>query len=108
VRDLPAGDREPVLLRRGVELAEQRAAADAHGPRRRVDLDVVERAQVEAHRPVPTERPETECEPPRTVNGVDEARAARTAAATSSASVAWATAAGRRSMAPFQPARAAS
>jgi hypothetical protein len=61
VRDLAGRDRQAERLRRGVELAEQRAAA-----------------------PSRTERPETECPPPRTVNGSP----VRTAAATSSVSVA--------------------
>ena len=58
--------------------------------------------------PSRTERPETEWPPPRTVNARPEPRAARIAAATSSASFAKATAAGWRSIAPFQPARALS
>ena len=58
--------------------------------------------------PSRTDRPETECPPARIVNGTPAMRAARTAAATSSASRAKATAAGRRSNAPFQTARASS
>ncbi len=58
--------------------------------------------------PSRTERPETECPPARIVNGSPAARAARMAADTSSASVAWATAAGTRSIAPFQVRREAS
>jgi hypothetical protein len=55
-----------------------------------------------------TERPDTECPPARIVNSRASAFAPRMAAATSSASVACATAAGRRSIAPFQPVRACS
>jgi hypothetical protein len=58
--------------------------------------------------PSRTERPETECPPPRIVKARPAARAARTAAATSSASDAYAIAAGQRSIAPFQPVRATS
>ena len=53
----PAGHREPVLLRGGVELAEQRAAADAHDRARRVDLDRVQRPQVDAQRAVADRAP---------------------------------------------------
>ena len=52
VRDLPRGHREPVFLRRAVELAEERAAADAHGRALRVDVDRAQRAQVDAEGPV--------------------------------------------------------
>ncbi len=52
VRDLAGRDGEPVLLRRGVDLAQQRAAADADEGRLGVDLDAVERADVDAERAV--------------------------------------------------------
>ncbi len=58
--------------------------------------------------PSRTDRPETEWPPARTVKPTEARRAARIAAATSSASRAKATAAGRRSIAPFHPARAES
>ena len=87
VRDLARRHREPVLLRRGVELAEQRAAADAHDAAlagRRRPRSAPRRSMHSA--PSRTERPETECPPARIVNGSPAARAARIAAATSSAS----------------------
>ena len=52
VRDLPCRDREPVHLRGRVELREQRTAADAHERPGGIDVDGVERAQVEAQRAV--------------------------------------------------------
>ena len=52
VRDLAGRNGEPVLLRRGVDLAQERAAADADEGRRGVDLDAVERAHVDAERTV--------------------------------------------------------
>ena len=57
VRDLAAGHGEPVLLRRGVELSQQRAAADAHDAASRVDVDGVQRAQVDAQRAVTDRAP---------------------------------------------------
>ena len=56
--------------------------------------------------PSRTDRPATEWPPARIVNGIPAARAARIAAATSSASLANAIAAGCLSTAPFQQARA--
>ena len=53
----PAGHGEPVPLGGGVELAEQGAAADADGLGFRVDVDRVERAQVDAERAVPDRAP---------------------------------------------------
>ena len=103
VGDLAGRDGEPVLLRRGVELAEQRAAADPHDAALASTSTPFSARRSMQSAPSRTERPETECPPARTVNGRPAARAARIAAATSSASVAYATAAGRRSMAPFQP-----
>ncbi len=38
---------EPVLVGRAIDLAQRAAAADAHGPRLRVDLDRVQRRQVD-------------------------------------------------------------
>ena len=52
VRDLPGGHREAVLLRGRVELAQQRAAADAHERASRGRRRPVERAQVDAQRAV--------------------------------------------------------
>ena len=52
VRDLPAGHRQAVLLRRGVELAQQRAAADPHDAAPGSTSTPVQRAQVDAQRAV--------------------------------------------------------
>ena len=48
-RDDAARRREPVLAGRAIDLAPRAAAADAHGPRLRVDLDVLERGEVDHH-----------------------------------------------------------
>ena len=45
--DDPAGRREPVRARRGVDLAPSAAAADSHGASLRVDLDVAQQRQVD-------------------------------------------------------------
>ena len=52
VRDLPGRDCEAVLLGRGVELAEQGAASDPDDRALGVDLDAVQRPQVDAERAV--------------------------------------------------------
>ena len=52
VRDLACRDREPVLLRHGVELAEQGSAPDPDDCALGVDLDAVQRPQVDAERAV--------------------------------------------------------
>ena len=108
VGDVPGRDREPVLLGRAVDLAEQRAAADAHERGRRVDATAFSPRRSMHSAPSRIERPEIECPPARTVNARPAARAARIAAATSSASVAWATAAGWRSITPLKTLRASS
>ena len=47
VRDAPAGHREPVRLRRGVELRPGEAGAGAHGARGQIDLDALHRPDVD-------------------------------------------------------------
>ena len=46
-RDDPAGGGEPVLVRGAVDLAPGAPAADAHGPRARVDVDPADRGEVD-------------------------------------------------------------
>ena len=87
VRDLAGGHGEAVLLGRGVELAEQRAAADADHGALGVDVDARSAPRMSMHSaPSRTERPETEWPPARIVKATPASRAARMAAATSSAS----------------------
>src|SRR6185436_6874479 len=46
-RDDPARRSEPVLVRRGVDLAPGAAAGDADGARLRIDLDVLQQREVD-------------------------------------------------------------
>ncbi len=48
VRDLSCGHRQAMLLRRSVDLAQQSASADAHDSALGVDVDCVERPQIDA------------------------------------------------------------
>jgi hypothetical protein len=48
-RDDPGGDREPVVLRGGIDLAPEGTAADAHRAGCRVDRDLLQRREVDDH-----------------------------------------------------------
>ncbi len=99
---------EPVLLRPGIELAEESASADAHGSALGVDLDRPQRPQVDAQGAVTDRASRDRVPAPADREGHPGAPGSTMAAATSSASLTKATAAGRRSIAPFQHARATS
>jgi hypothetical protein len=77
VRDLAGGHREAVLLRGRVELAEQGTPADAHDRALGVDLDPVQRPQVDAQRAVADRAPGD-----RVAAGADRERPCRGACGT--------------------------
>ena len=74
-RDDAARGREPVLVGGAVDLAPRAAAADADGPRARVDVDPADRGEVDHEAVVDVPSPAPLCPPPRTATGRSRCRA---------------------------------